>query len=176
MKTDPTAKVSDMLRFGMVLQMPYEMGNIQYFGRGPIENYSDRKQSERIGIYSQTADNQFFPYIRPQETGSKQDVQWWDQTNANGVGLRFIPHAKSFGMSALHYAIDDLDEGLEKHQRHSYQVKKSPYTNVCIDYRQAGLGGTNSWGLLPLEPYRIHYGDMEYEFSMSPIHKLVAME
>ena len=171
MITDKNAKVSDMLRFGMVMQMPYNMDQIQYFGRGPIENYSDRKASERIGIYKQTADNQFFPYIRPQENGTKQDVKWWQQTNASGTGLEIHGELGDLSMSALHYAIADLDDGLEKGQRHSYQVKKSPFTNLCIDKEQTGVGGTNSWGEWPLERYRLHYGDRTHEFSLRPIVK-----
>ena len=168
MTTDKDAKVSDMLRFGMVMQMPYDMDQSRFFGRGPIENYSDRKASERIGIYKQTADQQFFPYIRPQETGTKQDIKWWLQTNASGTGIVIHGLSGDLSMSALHYAIADLDDGLEKEQRHSYQVKKSPFTNLCIDKEQAGVGGTDSWGSWPLEPYRLHYGDRSFEFSISP--------
>ena len=168
MTADKDAKVSDMLRFGMVMQMPYDMDQSRFFGRGPIENYSDRKASERIGIYKQTADQQFFPYIRPQETGTKQDIKWWQQTNASGTGIVIHGLSGDLSMSALHYAIADLDDGLEKEQRHSYQVKKSPFTNLCIDKEQAGVGGTDSWGSWPLEPYRLHYGDRSFEFSISP--------
>lgn len=171
MTTNKNAKVSDMLRFGMVMQMPYDMDQSRFFGRGPIENYSDRKASERIGIYKQTADQQFFPYIRPQETGTKQDIKWWQQTNASGTGIVIHGLSGDLSMSALHYAIADLDDGLEKEQRHSYQVKKSPFTNLCIDKEQTGLGGTNSWGSWPLDAYRLHYGDRSYEFSISPCMK-----
>lgn len=168
MAADSMAKVPDMFRFGMVMQMPYDMDKSEYVGRGPVENYSDRKDFARIGRYSQTADEQFFPYIRPQETGTKTDISWWKQTNKNGMGLE-ISGANS--MSALHYAIEDLDEGTEKDQRHSYQVPKSTFTNVCIDAIQMGLGGTNSWGAWPLEKYRTHYGDRIFMFTLKPIVK-----
>ena len=166
MTTDKNAKVSDFFRFGMVMDMPYLMDESEYYGRGPIENYVDRKDCMRMGIYQQTADEQFYPYMRPQETGTKSDIVWWKQKDASGKGL-VISGAND--MSALHYAISDLDEGTEKHQRHSYQVPKSKYTNVCIDEIQMGLGGTNSWGAWPLNKYRLHYGDRSFTFILAPI-------
>ena len=169
MTTDKEANISDMLRFGMVMQLPYDMEQSRYFGRGPIENYSDRKAFARIGIYKQTADQQFFPYIRPQETGTKQDIKWWQQTNASGTGIEIHGLSGDLSMSALHYAIADLDEGQKKHQRHSYQVPKSPFTNLCIDKEQCGLGGTDSWGSWPLRPYRLPYKDRSFEFSILPL-------
>ena len=171
MTTDKEANISDMLRFGMVMQLPYDMEQSRYFGRGPIENYSDRKAFARIGIYKQTADQQFFPYIRPQETGTKQDIKWWQQTNASGTGIEIHGLSGDLSMSALHYAIADLDEGQKKHQRHSYQVPKSPFTNLCIDKEQCGLGGTDSWGSWPLRPYRLPYQDRSFEFSILPLVK-----
>jgi len=71
------AKVGNPLRFGLVMELPYNMDRSTYYGRGPIENYIDRKASQNVGIYTQTADEQFFPYIRPQETGTKSDMRWW---------------------------------------------------------------------------------------------------
>lgn len=165
MTTDKTAKVSGFFRFGMVMNMPYRMDESEYYGRGPIENYADRKDCMRMGIYRQTADEQFYPYMRPQETGTKSDIVWWKQENTAGRGLVF---AGAGDMSALHYAVSDLDEGMEKHQRHSYQVPKSKYTNVCIDEIQMGLGGTNSWGAWPLKKYRLHYGDRSFTFILAP--------
>ena len=73
-KNTPDAKAPDLPRFGMVMDLPYGMDKSQWYGRGPIENYSDRKLSERIGLYTLTADQQFYPYMRPQETGTKSDI------------------------------------------------------------------------------------------------------
>ena len=166
----PEEKVSDMFRFGMVMNMPYQMSQIEYYGRGPIENYNDRKECMRMGTWKQNTDDQFFPYIRPQETGTKTDIGWWKQTDANGVGLLFTPVDQRIGdMSALHYNIADLDEGLDKQQRHSYEVKKSVYTNICIDKVQMGVGGTNSWGAWPLKPYRVPAADYQFSFVLTPI-------
>lgn len=162
------ADLPDLLRFGMVMQLPYDMDQSEFYGRGPIENYSDRKESQRIGIYSQTADEQFFPYVRPQETGNKTDIRWWKQTGKDGFGI-VVTGASSMG--ALHYDVETLDEGTEKHQRHPAQLARSKYTNLFIDTVQAGLGGVDSWGKdgLPLPQYRIPCKDRFFTFLLQPL-------
>ena len=173
LKTDKDAKQPDMARFGMVMQLPYEMERSAYYGRGPIENYGDRKLSQRIGIYNQTADEQFYPYIRPQENGLKSDVRWWNQTTAQGKGMR-IEAVEPFSVSALHYAIEDLDEPKPtKGQRHSTQVPKSNYTNLCIDGAHTGVGGANSWSNwgLALPKYRVPYQDRTFTFQFVPLNQ-----
>ena len=161
------AQLPDMLRFGMVMQLPYDMDQSEFYGRGPIENYSDRNESQRIGKYMQTADEQFYPYIRPQETGNKTDIRWWQQTRKDGFGV-FVHGAPS--MSALHYDVETLDEGTEKHQRHPAQLAKSKYTNLFIDAVQAGVGGVNSWDKagLPLPQYRVKCEDRTFTFVLQP--------
>ena len=168
-KATPDAKAPNLLRFGMVMDLPYSMDKSQWYGRGPIENYSDRKLSERIGLYSLTADQQYFPYIRPQECGTKSDIRWWKQSNAEGVGINIQPVNSWMCAGALHYNIADLDEGKEKGQRHSPEVPKSKFTELTFDLVQQGLGGTNSWGDLPLEKYRVPFGDMTFHFVIKPI-------
>ena len=173
LKTDKDTKQPDMARFGMVMQLPYEMERSAYYGRGPIENYGDRKLSQRIGIYNQTADEQFYPYIRPQENGLKSDVRWWNQTTAQGQGMR-IEAIEPFSVSALHYAIEDLDEPKPaKGQRHSTQVPKSKYTNLCIDGAHTGVGGANSWSNwgLALPKYRVPYQDRTFTFQFVPLNQ-----
>ncbi len=156
-------------RYGMVMQLPYDMQVSEFYGRGPIENYADRKLSQNVGIYKQTADEQFYPYIRPQETGTKCDIRWWKQTNDKGFGFRIVS-PELFSASALHYSIADLDEGLEKAQRHSPQVPKSKYTELCIDLGQTGVGGVNSWSkeAIALPPYRLPYKQYTFTFSIIP--------
>ena len=161
-------KVSDMFRFGMLMQLPFQMDNSTFYGRGPIENYIDRKGSQNVGIYSQTAEEQFFPYIRPQETGTESDVRWVQQTDKAGKGFR-ITSGNLFSASALHYSIDDLDDGEEKDQRHSYEVPQSKYTELCIDKEQFGVGGENSWGAWPLPQHRLGYADKTFSFVISPV-------
>ena len=163
-------KVSDLFRFGMLMQLPYEMDKSQYYGRGPIENYSDREDCMKIGIYSNDADNQYFPYVRPQESGTKGDIRWWKQTDAAGFGF-MVKNCKPFYASAIHFDTDELDDGDEKDQRHSFNLKKSKYTNLFLDGEHMGVGGENSWGAWPLEKYRIHYGDKTFSFAIIPLNK-----
>ena len=166
-KATEGAKVSDMFRFGMLLQMPYSMEKSTYYGRGPIENYSDRKDCMRIAIYNDEADNQYFPYIRPQESGTKSDIRWWKQTDATGLGLQ-VKSCAPFYASALHFDTEELDDGDEKEQRHSFDLKKSKFTNLFLDAAHMGVGGENSWGAWPLEKYRVHYGNKIFNFVLIP--------
>ena len=166
-KATEGAKVSDMFRFGMLMQMPYTMEKSNYYGRGPIENYSDRKDCMRIGVYTDDADNQYFPYIRPQESGTKSDIRWWKQTDATGLGLQ-VKSCTPFYASAIHFDTEELDDGDDKEQRHSFDLKKSKFTNLFLDSVHMGVGGENSWGAWPLEKYRVHYGNKTFTFTLIP--------
>lgn len=164
------AKVEGLFRFGMRLELPYDMDKSEFYGRGPIENYIDRKESQPVGLYTQTADQQFFPYIRPQETGTKSDIRWWKQSGNSTTGFNIVSDTY-FSASALHYSIDELDEGKEKAQRHATDLKKGKYTELCLDLAQFGLGGENSWGAWPLPQHRLGYKDMTFRFRIIPLSK-----
>lgn len=168
MTTDKNAQVSNMFRFGMRTELNKQLANIQYYGRGPIENYADRNNCTNIGKYVQTVDEQFYSYIRPQETGTKTDIRWWNQTNKGGNGIQLVGKVP-FSASALHYTMESLDDGLEKDQRHSELVPQTDYVNLCIDKVQMGLGCVNSWGALPLEKYMVPYQDYDFTFVIKPI-------
>ncbi|MDE7409140.1 MAG: DUF4981 domain-containing protein [Muribaculaceae bacterium] len=162
------AEVSNMFRFGMQMQMPEEFDAIEYYGRGPIENYADRNHSTFLGVYNQKVADQFYPYIRPQETGTKTDVRYWKQINAAGNGLEFVGQ-DPFSISALNYSIDSLDDYPSKKQSHGSLVKKADFTNICIDKAQMGLGCVNSWGALPQKQYMLPYGSYSFSFMMKPV-------
>ena len=175
MTADKNAKVSPMFRFGMQMQMPKCFETVEYYGRGPVENYSDRNHSTDLGIYRQSVDEQFYSYIRPQETGTKTDIRWWKQLNAGGNGLKVVGDAP-FSASALHYTICSLDDGEQKDQRHSPEVQKADLTNLIIDKAQMGLGCVNSWGALPLPQYMLPYGDYEFTFILTPVKHQIEIE
>ena len=175
MITDKAANVSNMFRFGMQLVMPRSFENISYYGRGPMENYSNRNHCTDLGIYNQTVDEQFSPYIRPQENGTKTDIRWWRQLNISGNGLQFVADAP-FSASALHYTIESLDEGLEKQQGHSEEVEKADLTNVLIDKAQMGLACIDSWSALPEPEFMLPYGDYEFTFIMTPVQNKVVIQ
>ncbi len=167
-KATKDAKVSNMFRFGMQMQMPLEFDAIEYYGRGPVENYSDRNHSTFVGEYHQKVADQYYPYIRKQETGTKTDVRYWKQLDAAGNGLEFLA-AQPFSISALNYSIESLDDYPEKTQSHGSLAQKADYTNVCIDKSQMGLGCVNSWGAWPLQEYQLPYGDYTFTFMMKPV-------
>ncbi|WP_224998631.1 glycoside hydrolase family 2 TIM barrel-domain containing protein [Cesiribacter sp. SM1] len=153
----------ELPRFGMRMELPDEMENLSYYGRGPWENYSDRKSSAFIGLYQDKVENQFVAnYIRPQENGYKTDVRWLQLTNKDGVGLR-IEGVQPIGFSALPYRAEDLDPGLTKKQQHPTDLKKRNAVSLHIDLKQRGVGGDNSWGALPYEQYRLL--DDQYSYS-----------
>ncbi|MDE6399964.1 MAG: beta-galactosidase, partial [Muribaculaceae bacterium] len=121
---------------------------------------------------NQKVSDQFYPYIRPQETGTKTDIRFWKQLNNAGNGLEFMAETP-FSASALNYSIESLDGGPSKRNDHSPEIEKAGYTNFLIDKAQLGLGCVNSWGALPLKEYRLPYGDYSFSFIMKPVfHQL----
>ncbi len=167
--TSQLSEIPPMFRFGLVVQLPYDMDKSLFYGRGPIESYCDRKESQRIGIYSQTADEQFYPYIRPQETGTKADMRWWQQTDGEGFGLKVTSDAP-FYASALHYDVETLNDGDDKEQRHPEQMDRSRYTNLFLDGEHAGVGGVDSWSrsARALPQYQVKYGEKTFTVVFSP--------
>ena len=159
---------SHMFRFGMRMEMPESFDRIDYFGRGPIENYADRKLSQPIGHYAQSVEEQYYPYIRPQETGTKSDLRRYAVTDIAGRGLQFTS-TKLFSASALPYTMENLCPTKEKRQYHSTDLKAEHLTAVCIDGAQMGMGCVNSWGAWPLPQYCLPFGPYEFEFVITPV-------
>lgn len=164
------AKRSEMLpRFGMNWIMPEGFNNIEFYGRGPDENYQDRNHSALIGDYKETVQQEFYPYIRPQENGNKTDIRWFKIINKKGKGIMFEADSSLLSMSALHFLDGDLDDGDKKDQRHSGELHPRNLTQLHIDYKQMGLGSINSWGALPLEKYRLPYQGYSYTYKVVPV-------
>ncbi|HPW78077.1 MAG: Beta-galactosidase [Bacteroidetes bacterium ADurb.Bin037] len=154
-----------MFRFGMRFFMPKKYDRLTYYGRGPGENYQDRKDGAFVGLYEQSVSCQFYPYVKPQETGTKTDIRWWELLDVSGKGIR-VEADSPFSASALHYTMETLDDGLSKHNRHSRDLKEEDLTQCCIDLRQMGVGGINSWGALPMSQHMLPYGDYTFTFSI----------
>lgn len=172
MTPEQGAKASDMFRFGMQIPMPASFERVDYYGRGPGENYSDRQQASDLGRYTQSVDSQAYPYIRPQETGTRTDLRTWAVLDASGSGLEFTSD-RPFSASALHYTIETLDGGPEKPNSHWGEIDRDDVTNVLVDYAQMGLGCVNSWGALPLPAYRLPFAPYTFTFTITPVrHRL----
>lgn len=166
MSVDTAAKAKPWLpRFGMQLVMPEDFNRIEYYGRGPGENYADRNNGDFLGHYAQDVADQYWPYIRPQESGNKTDVRWWKVCDEAGHGLKFYGPAP-LECSTLNYLTSDLDGGPVKmaHQIHSGDLTPRPFSVVHIQGRQMGLGCIDSWGSWPLEKYLIPYADQSFTF------------
>ncbi|MDE3184384.1 MAG: DUF4981 domain-containing protein [Bacteroidota bacterium] len=168
MHADPSKQEPMLFKFGMQMMLPKEYSNMEWYGRGPSENYWDRKDAAFVGVYNQTVDQQFGNYVRPQETGNKTDVRWVKLTNEKGRGL-MIAGDTVLNISARHYLDEDLDEGLEKHNAHPGELKQRDLTTLSIDLEQTGVGGINSWGTWPLKQYRMEYKDYSYSFVIRPV-------
>ena len=168
---DDEAKVAPMFRYGMQLQMPQAYNSVKYYGRGPVENYCDRHDSEFLGVYEAKVADEYFPYVRPQESGNHTDVRWFRVLNADGQGLEFYAGAP-IEVSALNYLTEDLDDGPVKDKvigRHSGDLMERPLTQVHIQQRQMGLGCVNSWGAWPREEYMLPYRDYDFTYVIKPV-------
>ncbi len=160
--------VSGMFRFGMQLPMPRSYETVEYYGRGPVENYADRNHNTFLGIYRQSVSEQFYPYIRPQENGNKTDLRYWKVLDASGSGIEIVAESP-FSASSLHYTIESLDEGKAKHNMHSHDIEEADLTNVLIDKVQMGLGCVDSWYHQPRPEYQLPYQDYEFTFIITPV-------
>ncbi|QTD37039.1 DUF4981 domain-containing protein [Polaribacter batillariae] len=167
---DASKKVAVLPRFGIEMVLPKKFNTIAYYGRGPHENYIDRNYSSKVGLYNQTVSEQYYPYIRPQETGHKTDIRWWRLSDGKTTNIKITSNTL-FGATALHYLTSDLDDGLEKEQRNAADIKERNLTNLQLDYKQMGLGGIDSWGALPLEKYRLSEKSYTCTFKITPLIK-----
>ncbi|MCX2678481.1 DUF4981 domain-containing protein [Galbibacter sp. EGI 63066] len=159
-------KLPELPRFGMRMELAKAFDNIEYYGRGPWENYSDRKSSAFLGQYKDKVANQFtWEYIRPQESGYKTDVRWLQLTNEDGKGL-LITGEQPLCFSALNVSTESIDPGLTKAQRHTTDVHPEDKVYLHVDYKQRGLGGDNSWGALPHEAYRLLAPAYQYTYTL----------
>ena len=160
-----------LFRYGMQLQMPKQYDSVKYYGRGPHENYCDRNSSEFLGVYSNKVKDEYYPYVRPQESGNHTDIRWFQVTDGQR-GLQFSSNAP-MECSALPYLVEDLDAGAMKDHRwgqHSGDLVERPLTQVHIQQRQMGLGCVNSWGARPLPPYMLPANkDYDFTFVIEPI-------
>ena len=168
----PTANdIAPMFRYGVQLQMPKQFSRVEYYGRGPVENYIDRNSSEFIGFYENQVSDEYYPYVRPQESGNHTDIRWFRVLNEKGEGLEFYSNAP-MECSALKYMLKDLDDGPVKDKtigRHSGDLFERPQTQVIIQQRQMGLGCVNSWGAWPRQEYMVPCKEYDFTFVIRPV-------
>ena len=175
---------AEMPRFGMNLQIPKNYSNVLWYGRGPHENYIDRKDSAFMGIYKSSVGELGFDYSRPQENGYRTRTKWLELKDDNGVGIKILGDPY-ISFSAHYNTIEDFDDGLRenkpgekasprsrivKKQRKPVNITKRDFISLNIDLKQMGVGGDNSWGARPLLKYLIQPGNIKYSFTIKPIY------
>jgi len=160
-------ELPEVPRFGLKMVLPEGFDNVKWYGRGPHENYQDRKTSSFVGLYKSSVADMYYPYVRPQENGNRTGIRWMSLTNHEGTGL-LILGSPTFDGSALHYSIDDLDYTISKN-KHTSDLKVRPEIYLNIDMNQRGVAGDNSWGARPLDKYRIMPKNYSYTVILSPV-------
>lgn len=169
------ADVPVIPRFGMKMHLPKAYSQVEYLGRGPWENYSDRNSSTFVSHYKTTVDELYVPYIRPQENGHRTDVRWLSLAKADGSGLLVVAD-KLIEFNALHNTVEDFDAGpnKDKNLKHANDIKPRDLVELHIDYRMIGVGGDDSWGAWPHEPYlvRPNAEGLNYSFTLVPFASL----
>lgn len=159
----------ELPRFGMRMELPEGCENLAFYGRGPLENYPDRKAGSYLGLYEDSVANQYFEYTRPQESGNKTDVRWLTLADNDGFGIKVSGVGQPIAFSALHYAPEDLDPGLTRKLQHAPDIVPRKTAILHIDLAQRGVGGDNSWGELPHKEYRLLDKKYSYSYLIEPL-------
>tara|TARA_R110002051_G_scaffold297564_1_gene363921 strand:+ start:11648 stop:14839 length:3192 start_codon:yes stop_codon:yes gene_type:complete len=166
--TGITGDLPILPRFGNNLIIDSGYDQVEWYGRGEHENYQDRKTSALVGIYNANVTDLYVEYIRPQENGNRTDIRTLSFKNNEGKGIK-ITAPELFAFSAHHQLNSDFDEGMQKRQQHTFDIPTRDLININIDHSQMGVGGDNSWGLLPMEKYQIKPENLSFEYVISPI-------
>jgi len=156
-------------RFGMNMVVSEDFNKLEYFGRGPHENYIDRNHSSHVGLYSSSVDEQYVPYITNGENGNKTDVRWLILSDGKGNGI-MITGSPTIDFSALHYSQEQLDREV-RDGAHTIDLEKSEKVFLNVDWKQMGVGGDNSWGARTHAEYVLRAEPMKYSYKISPLKK-----
>ena len=177
-------------RIGIRFRLPVHMNQVTYFGRGPEENYIDRNNGTLVGLYKNTADNMYFPYVRPQENGHHTDTRWLS-VGKKGKGLTIYAD-NTIGFNALRNSVEDFDgeeathrdyqwnnrdaeelkhdvataKNIKPRQTHINDITPRDFVEVCVDMKQMGVGGYDSWGAIP-DPQYLLPANKEYQWGFT---------
>lgn len=176
------SKAANLFRFGMRLAMPGGFSTVDFYGKGPWENYADRNASAMVDHYTQSVNEQYhYGYVRAQESGTKTGLRYFRVVDGNNCGLEISANEK-FSASALPFSIEQMDAEMQKTSPkilHSLELKAQAYennraagtTNVCFEKVQMGVGGDNSWGARPMDAYLVKPHEMDFEFVIRPVKR-----
>lgn len=164
-------EMPELPRFGMKMQLPVTFDHVSYYGRGPLENYWDRKRSMFVGRFDSKVEDMGFQYIRPQENGNRTCLRSVTFTDTDGNGLQMDAAEQSLNFTARHNLDEDFDPGLTKKQQHMSDIDRRKIVAVNIDLQQRGLGGDDSWGARPMDKYRLQDKKYSYSYILRPVKK-----
>ncbi len=168
MEVGENKEISNLFRFGMTFSMPKRFSLVNYYGYGPFENYIDRCSSAIIGRFSDKVANMYqYDYVRPQESGTRSGLRYWEVVDRGGLGLNIMSDT-TFSASAIEFDIDDLSLGSKDYVRHSSELTPKDATYINFDFKQMGLGGIDSWGAIALPQYRVPYENYIFNFIIAP--------
>ncbi|SHF81022.1 beta-galactosidase [Caldanaerobius fijiensis DSM 17918] len=162
----PLKELPHLPRIGLQMRMPGQFDRFAWYGRGPHENYIDRKESALVGVYEGTVEEQYVPYIRPQEYGNKSDVRWASVTDIRGYGL-LVVGMPTLNVSVQQYSTEDLTSA-----NHTYELKRLDETVLNMDYEHGGLG-SNSCGPGPLPQYQLQPVDTSFSVRIRPFARSI---
>ena len=167
---DVDEDLPEMPRFGTILTLPGDLDQVEWYGRGPHENYWDRRTGAAAGLYTAPVSELAHPYVRPQETGTRTDTRWVAVTDGSGTGL-LVTGLPTVSFSALPHTLDDLDAGERKAQRHWADLEPRDDVTLLIDHRQQGVGGDDSWGAVPHREYTLWPREMGFRYLLRPLRR-----
>jgi beta-galactosidase len=170
LKLNDHLDMSEFPRLGMSLFLNSEFNHLRWYGRGPYENYWDRKTAYKVGVYESTTEEQYVPYIRPQENSNYTDVRWVTLRNSENKGL-MIAGFPTVEFSAQNYTLEDFDQPDKKVNKHTTDIQQRDFIAVDIDFGQTGVGGNNSWGSRALPQYTLYPQTYCYAFRIKPMSK-----
>lgn len=160
---DPVEGLDDMPEFGMLMKLDADLDHLRWYGLGPDENYSDRHEGARLGIWERKVGDMMQPYLLPQESGNRTGVRWAELTDYRGRGIRFSGDGMEF--SALPYTPHEIENAA-----HGYELPPVHYTVVRANLMQMGVAGDDSWGARTHDEYLIDVSRrLEFKFSFRGI-------
>jgi len=169
-KVNQDIDLPELPRWGLSMEVNKEFEQLQWYGRGPQENYWDRKSGYKIGRYKSTTIEQYVPYIRPQENSNLTDVRWASLQNTESKGF-MIAAFPSMEFSAQNYTIDDFNQLDKKVNKHTCDISPSDFITVDMDFRQTGVAGDDSWWSRAHPEYTLRAGDYCYAVRLAPLLK-----
>ncbi len=164
------SSLPELPRVGLSFKVPAAYDQLQWYGRGPLESYTDRKSGMKLGVYEGTVWEQYYPYIRPQETGLKEDCTWFTLSNDVGNGL-LVASDQPLAFNVQQFDFSLLEHDGQREMAHGTDLEPGDKISVCLDHKHMGVGGDTTWGWRAQahSQYRVPAGEYSFNFRLTPI-------